>query len=187
MLKTWNFFAIGIVSLYRLLTINLQVVTAQWNFLHSFLTLILRNAFECILKFRLIFINLPLFRVRDLELLCDQYSFTVPTFNYSQIITVYRNFPCRFLSVILSNIFWFVLEFQIFLWKLIQLNLSPNPRLSSGIVATKDLEQLEKGIAFAMKELRAQDMHRVLFHASVTSPQGATWVHWAIVKITPSS
>jgi len=63
-LGTWNFFAISTVPLYRLL-IYLPVTTAQWNFLHSFLSSIPRNVFWFILKFKIFFEKLALFRVRN--------------------------------------------------------------------------------------------------------------------------
>ena len=69
----------------------LRVTTAQWNFLHRFLSVIPCNAFGLILKFRIFFEKLALFRVSDLELFCDQYSSIVPAFKYLRVTTAHSD------------------------------------------------------------------------------------------------
>ena len=69
----WNYFAISTVPFHWLLTI-FWLATVQWNFLHSFLSLIPKNVFGFISKFQIFFEQIAHSHVRHLELFCDQYS-----------------------------------------------------------------------------------------------------------------
>ena len=89
-------------------------VTAQWNFLHRFLSLISRNIFEFISRFKIFFEKLVLFRVRDLDYFCAQYSSIVLTFNYLWVATVQWNFLPSLLLQIPGNFIGFISKFKIF-------------------------------------------------------------------------
>ena len=94
------------------------VVTAQWKFLHSFLSSMPPNVLGFISKFQIFFRKLALIRVRDLEYFCDQYSSIVPTFNYIRVTTVQWNFLHNFFSLIPRCVFGFISKFKIFFEKL---------------------------------------------------------------------
>ena len=55
------------------------------------------------------FEKLAIFRVRDLELFCDQYSSIVPAFNCLRVATTQWNYLCLLIH---RNAFGFILKFQ---------------------------------------------------------------------------
>ena len=81
------------------------MVVAWWHFRHSFLPLIPRNIFGYISKFKIFFEKLDLYRVRHLELSCDEYSSIVPTFSCLWSATAQWNFLHSFFSLIPRYIF----------------------------------------------------------------------------------
>ena len=86
--------------------------TAQLNFLHDFLSLIPRNVFGFILKFKIFFVKLALFRVSYSELFCDQYSSIETVFTYLWMATAQWYFLHRLLLLISRNFSWFISKFQ---------------------------------------------------------------------------
>ena len=96
----------------------IRVATAQWNFIHSFLSLILCDVFGFISEFQIFFKNLVLFRIKDLEHFSNQYSSIVPTFSYLWVATAQWIFLHCFFSLIPRNIFVSLSKFKIFFEKL---------------------------------------------------------------------
>jgi len=63
------------------------VPTAQWNFLHRFLSSIPPDVLELFSKYQIFFGKLALFCVTDMEHFCDQYNFILPAFKYLRVAT----------------------------------------------------------------------------------------------------
>ena len=74
--------------------------TAQWNFLHSFLSSVPLDVFGFIFKFQMFFEKLALFRGLGTFLRSVQFHF-----NYLQVVTAQWNFLHNFLALIPHNFF----------------------------------------------------------------------------------
>ena len=111
-MQQWSYYLSSIPSeLYSKIEIH-RYITCLWyvsnedasyignlNFLHSFLSLILRNFLGLISKFQIFFEKLALFRARDLEHCCVRNSSTAPVFNYLRLATAQWNFLHSVLSL----------------------------------------------------------------------------------------
>ena len=96
---------------------NCRIVSYRLSLSNDIYFLLYLHYFLLILKFHIFFGKPTLFRVRDLEHFCDQYSFIVPTYNYLRVATTQWNLLHSFLSLILRYVFGFIPKCKIYFEK----------------------------------------------------------------------